>query len=377
MEHYDALVRSYLQLIKTNSAPTSPPGAWGGGGQELTPPSSSLVPFNLLIQDNLHRLLQQHCKTASGALVNLLRSEFNLVDNVHVVQLFFLMEAGAILHHFTQEIFQSHYDNENWRDPAHLNATLDEAIHIGPCPQLDNHQLLDRRISCSCGGPLPCSLSLHYSTPWPLEVLLSEQVMGTYNHIFQLLLNIRWTKWHLEGISGRLGAIRERGRGPALKLHLLYLLRSRFLHFVNSLSYYLMTRVLHSVGAELRYSISVATDLESILSLHNTYITTISDHCFLNQKASMVYQAIVNVLDQGVRLRQCWERGVTSARLVREVEVLEEEFSRCCHFLVSCLNNTVQRSALPHLEALAFSLQTFKGAGKIFTKKTIQNLENS
>ena len=65
VEHYDALVRSYLQLIKTNSTPTSPPGEWGGVGQELTPPSSSLVPLNLLIQDNLHRLLQQHCRTVS------------------------------------------------------------------------------------------------------------------------------------------------------------------------------------------------------------------------------------------------------------------------------------------------------------------------
>ena len=37
--------------------------------------------------------------------MDLLRSEFNLSDNVRVVQLFFLMEAGAVMHQFTNEVF--------------------------------------------------------------------------------------------------------------------------------------------------------------------------------------------------------------------------------------------------------------------------------
>lgn len=41
----------------------------------------------------------------------------------------------------------------------------------------------------------------------------------------------------------RLGALRAMERGVASKLHLLFLLRSKLLHFVNSLSNYLMTRV--------------------------------------------------------------------------------------------------------------------------------------
>ena len=43
---------------------------------------------------------------ASGALVDLLRSEFNLMAHVGVVQKYFLMEAGAVMHQFTHELFQ-------------------------------------------------------------------------------------------------------------------------------------------------------------------------------------------------------------------------------------------------------------------------------
>ena len=98
-------------------------------------------------------------------------------------------------------------------------------------------------LSLSPGNPSPSSLILHYSVPWPLDVLFSENVMETYNSIFQLLLHVRWAKWNLEGISSRTSTISAMERGVALKVHFLYLLRSRLLHFVNSLSYYLMTRV--------------------------------------------------------------------------------------------------------------------------------------
>lgn len=95
----------------------------------------------------------------------------------------------------------------------------------------------------SNSGPLPASLFLCYSTPWPLDILFTPEVMATYNQIFQFLVHMHWTKWNLEGIVTRLQTTRAMERGVELKLHLLYLLRSRLLHFVNSLCNYLMTRV--------------------------------------------------------------------------------------------------------------------------------------
>lgn len=63
----------------------------------------------------------------------------------------------------------------------------------------------------------------------------------------------------------------------------------------------------------------------------------------------MVREAIVTVLQLGVRFRQHWERGV--ARFgVGEAEEIEVEFGHCVHFLVSCLNKTAQKASLPHCE---------------------------
>ena len=97
--------------------------------------------------------------------------------------------------------------------------------------------------SVSSSVPLPHSLFLHYAPPWPLDVLLTSRTLATYNQVFQLLLHLRWAQWNLEGVAIRLAAVTAMERGVANKLHLLYLLRSRLLHFVNSFSSYLMTRV--------------------------------------------------------------------------------------------------------------------------------------
>lgn len=63
LDHYDHLMNSYLNLIKTNSTPHRPPDRWGT--RDVSLPDSSLVPLNQLIQDNLCPLLQQHYKTVS------------------------------------------------------------------------------------------------------------------------------------------------------------------------------------------------------------------------------------------------------------------------------------------------------------------------
>ena len=110
----------------------------------------------------------------------------------------------------------------------------------------------------------------------------------------------------------------------------------------------------------------------------------------------MVHEAVVTVLEAGLRFRQCWERGVANFD-VGVAESIEKEFMQCCHFLVNTLNKTVQRSALSHcewggwgrphplwaglnvmslftVEALAFSLQSFKKAQLIFSRETVHQL---
>ena len=52
-------------------------------------------------------------------------------------------------------------------------------------------------------------------------------------------------------------------------------------------------------------------------------------------------------LGLALQFRESWERGVAHFS-VAKAEKLEEEFTKCCHFLISCLEKTVQRGSYPH-----------------------------
>ena len=67
-------------------------------------------------------------------------------------------------------------------------------------------------------------------------------------------------------------------------------------------------------------------------------------------QAHVVKEAILNALRLSVQFSERWRDGVERFG-VHEAERMEVEFSRCSHFLVSCLNNVTKRGHFPHCES--------------------------
>ena len=63
----------------------------------------------------------------------------------------------------------------------------------------------------------------------------------------------------------------------------------------------------------------------------------------------MVKEAIMSVLRLAIAFTEKWREGVEEFQF-HEAEKMEVEFSRCSHFLVSCLNNVTKRGHFPHCE---------------------------
>ncbi len=60
--------------------------------------------------------------------------------------------------------------------------------------------------------------------------------------------------------------------------------------------------------------------------------------------------AIMNVLNLAVTFKRHWEMGVANFS-TENASRIEDEFLKCSHFLVSCLNNTVKRGTFPHCKS--------------------------
>ncbi|CAI8022859.1 Gamma-tubulin complex component 5 (Fragment) [Geodia barretti] len=288
----DPLLQQYLQSLTCHAAPDGPTSLSVWNELRTMAGRQSNTPVNVLVQNCLQPLISKLCKKvrettfkevrmlhcrftpvqsvdqASSCLMHILHTEYNLLDHFRTVQLFLLMEAGDTMHHFASDIFSRIQRGEPWRDGVYLNSLLQEVL-LPHYPHLDNW---------SRGR-------LRQSSPAP--------VMKTYNAIFHFLMQVKWAKWCLEGLQVK-GHMREAGtRTPlSLLLHRLLLLRAKLLHFVNSIYHYLMTRILHSVGLKFQGQVNEAADLDTVLTLHSDYVSTIFDRCLLNKKVDLGLPAL-------------------------------------------------------------------------------------
>eukprot|EP00731_Ephydatia_muelleri_P023846 Em0016g117a len=327
-------------------------------------------PLASILEDCFQSLVQKRYVRASGAVMRLLHTRYMLMEHFRTVRLFFLMEAGDVMHQFYSDIFQRILNQEPWQHDSYLNAMFQEALQMRFCSVFGKDiSVVCTEVSKDISMNIVLSLSMEYEVQWPLNIIFNEEAMHTYNETFRFLLQVKWAKWCLEGLRQRTDTWVALPPDLRHKVQLLHHLKSQLLHFINSLNNYLMTRILHSVGLEFQEDIAKAEDIDTLVSVHDKYVNTIFDRCLLNKKASYIKEAIMKILNLALHFRQKWERGLDKFSAA-EAERVEGEFTKCTHFLVSFLQKTVEKGSYPHLETLAFSLSTLKQGRKIFGGKS-------
>merc|ERR1719323_570781 len=123
-----------------------------------------------------------------------------------------------------------------------------------------------------------------------------------YNKVFIFLLSVKQALWALlkidanelsqtlkvEMVSEDSEIVEENLEEKEMKLHRIVLLRSWLLHFISNIHDYFMTRVVQSTQIDLEVSLVECADLDSILNVHDQYISKIYNRCFLHPSASLL-----------------------------------------------------------------------------------------
>lgn len=77
----------------------------------------------------------------------------------------------------------------------------------------------------------------------------------------------------------------------------------------------------------------------------------------LTGDAGYLREVVLKVLNLILLFQSYWDNGACYLS-VDKFKKIDEEFTKCNTFLVSCLANIVKRGAFPHLESLAFALSS-------------------
>ncbi|XP_074608331.1 gamma-tubulin complex component 5-like isoform X2 [Acropora palmata] len=350
--------------------------------------SKLLKPVELLITECLTPLIEECCLQASSSAVKLMRTDFCLLDHLAAMRNFFLLEAGDAMHQFYVEIFNKARRLDTWRDTSFLNSLIQEALEPR-FPQAIERLVVSSSANNSTGqkqGTQLQGLELHYKAPWPVNIIIDSSCQKLYNLVFLFLLRLKQAKWSLDELrfsdlqegnhlheksdSGDEGVSENQAKNfcdsvttgqdsPANKdlIHKTFLLRFKLLQFVNSIHTHFMTRILHSTGLEFQKSLDQAKNLDDLVEAHSSYVEKLYDRCLLSQKAGYLREVILKVLNLILLFQSYWDNGACYLS-VDKFKKIDEEFTKCNTFLVSCLANIVKRGAFPHLESLAFALSS-------------------
>lgn len=335
--------------------------------------------FELTLRSCLYPHIDKQYRDCCGNLMQTLKRDYRLVEYLQAMRNFFLMEGGDTMYDFYTSIFDKIREKETWQNVSFLNVQLQEAA--GQRYPEDSSRLsiaFENVDTAKKKAPVHAldGLTLSYKVPWPVDIVISLECQKIYNQVFLLLLQIKWAKYSLDVLLfGELASaaenphpkealLRERDTaapfGPPeepvrQRIHRMFLLRVKLMHFVNSLHNYIMTRILHSTGLEFQHQIEEAKDLDQLIKIHYRYLSTIHDRCLLREKVSFVKEAIMKVLNLALLFADGWQAGL-GAWQMESIEKMESDFKNCHMFLVTILNKAVCRGSFPHLESLALSL---------------------
>uniref|UniRef100_A0A6I8MYG6 Gamma-tubulin complex component n=2 Tax=Ornithorhynchus anatinus TaxID=9258 RepID=A0A6I8MYG6_ORNAN len=377
------LAMNFARLYPGRSDARAP----AAGGEVPVARSSESVTcqtFELTLRRCLYPHIDRQYAACCGDLMRTLKKEYRLVEYLQAMRNFFLLEAGDTMYDFYTAIFEKIREQEPWRSGSFLNVRLQEAV--GQRYPEDGARL---SISFENGDPAKRKLPIHsldgltltYKVPWPVDIVISLECQKIYNQVFLLLLQIKLAKYNLDVLrfdeatwtgGGRprpregpapegdpaaaAAASPERPGGPRRRrIHRMFLLRVKLMHFVNSLHNYIMTRILHSTGLEFQHQVEEAKDLDQLIRVHYRYLSTIHDRCLLREKVSFVKEAIMKVLNLVLLFADRWQAGLGAWKM-ESIEKMESDFKNCHMFLVTVLNKAVCRGSFPHLESLALSL---------------------
>ncbi|KAK3589216.1 hypothetical protein CHS0354_020077 [Potamilus streckersoni] len=339
--------------------------------------TENLQPVELILQQCLYPLIIKRYHKVCTHLVRILKEDYNLMEYLAAMRNFFLMEAGDTMFSFYTQLFDKIRRHEPWRDVSTVNMLLQESLSAH-FPEEVNRLSVDVVIQDGMKDGQPTSitdcLKLHYKVPWPVDVVINSHCLELYNQIFSFLLQVKRVKYCLDELRFKdlekenilrslshekdLEATSEPGEIPrASRVHRMQILRMRLIYFVNSLHNYVMTRILHSTGLEFVCDLEKAVDLDQLIMVHNNYVRKIHERCLLHKKVGFLKEAVMKVLNLSLHFQRKWDQGIDEVML-KTIQDMESEFTRCIQFLASFLSNIIKRGSFPHLESLAFSLVT-------------------
>lgn len=331
----------------------------------------------VVIRECILTPIMHQINAANAAVVELFLDDLGLVSHVEAIRNFVLFGSGEWAHCLTSKVQGAleRMDGERMLPEAIVTTVLlqetlaDSRQDDHPCAsQLSlalsrsvKPQLVDK-----CGLGALDFLSVNYTAPWPLNIVLDSSCISDCNRVFLLQLKVKRAVWALQDVH-----IQLKRQQPSLGEPLPLVKRFRALegyrhemyHVVSVLSEYFSHQVLDVSWAEFQRPFEARRaghhgalpNVDSVAAHHRDYIEKVIFRSLLNENAAPVMKVLESILALALKVRgqvaSCpgkWRDPLMFARLTQT----HAKFRECAAFLFAVTTKLVERGYQPHLEEL-------------------------
>ncbi|TGJ83420.1 hypothetical protein E0Z10_g5345 [Xylaria hypoxylon] len=283
----------------------------------------SLVPFSEVFKSMFDQWMQSKHHAASTTLKQTLFQTYNLSSDLDMLQHIYLMSDGSRSDQFANAVFNNiDIFNVNWHDRFNLTEIAREAFdgliesHRLDVSTLRNSSASDvKDVRRTVRKGLP-SICITYRLPWLSRIVLTEDSLAQYQLVFTFLLQLR----RASHVLTRHRILSDGIAYTTAEQETFYSIRQKLVWFCTTLQSYISTLVLGPSVAAFLEEMRQAEDIDQMLMSHSAFIKRILDGACLGRKLDPIREAILDIFDLAIRLRDA--RQIEIERAAEETQEL-------------------------------------------------------
>ncbi|XP_058447372.1 gamma-tubulin complex component 5 [Malaya genurostris] len=339
-----------------------------------------MLPLEQVLFSTIKNLMETKRQAANHFVTTIYKEEFLVLNHLKNIRKVLLLEASDLMYYFYSDLFRRIEAGENWANPYLLTIQLNDilASRFTDMTSLFTIEILSEyKAETTTVLDAIDKLRILYNPSNDLSNMINEETMTSYNCIFRFLLKVKWALCTLESL--RYPECYKR-RPPYeepcvldLNLKRLAMLKFWMIFTVQCIHSHLMTHVLQSLGMQLDERLDAADNLNDMITVHQSYISTIYEHCFQREESKLFREGIIRLLNLVHIVRDEWNNNVVYSEMDArgdiednsmigdfisnaQVGMLEMTYCKCHQQLAELFNREVYTKHKAHLAALADAL---------------------
>ncbi|XP_058117498.1 gamma-tubulin complex component 5 [Anopheles ziemanni] len=341
--------------------------------------STLQLPLENVLFNAIKNLMETKRQAANHYVTYIYKEEFHVMDHLKNIRKVLLLEASDLMDYFYSSLFRRIEAGESWANPYLLTIQLNDIL---ASRFTDMNTLFTVEVDRSAIYQLDTTsvllaideIRILYNPGHDLSNMVNEETMASYNSVFRFLLKVKWALGTLETLRF---PDSQKKRPPYTTFGMLDLILKRLamlkfwmIFSVQCIHSHLMTHVLQSFGEQLDEKLNQADNLSEMIAVHQSYISTIFEHCFQQDDSKQLMEGIIRLLNLVYIMRDEWlntvlysemdARGdiedngtITDFITNSQVDELERTYCTCHQQLAKLLSREAYGKHKLHLTGLA------------------------